>query len=93
MQNVEWMDGWVMDTPQTVITTRAPAVLKSVLVQMFQLFEKQNNSFVRHILRGIQIFNTKSNKDVRCCAQHLDTWHGNRTKYSTLWIEGLHQQM
>ena len=28
MQNVEWMDGWVMDTPQTVMTTRAPAVLK-----------------------------------------------------------------
>ena len=30
MQNVEWMDGWVMDTPQTVMTTRAPAVLKIV---------------------------------------------------------------
>ena len=29
MQNVEWMDGWVMDTPQTVMTTRAPAVLKT----------------------------------------------------------------
>ena len=30
-QNVDWvMDGWVMgDTPQTVMTTRAPAVLKS----------------------------------------------------------------
>ena len=30
MQNVgvDWMDGW-MDTPQTVATTRAPAVLKN----------------------------------------------------------------
>ena len=29
MQNVgvDWMDGW-MDTPKTVTTTRAPAVLK-----------------------------------------------------------------
>ena len=31
VENVEWvMDGWVMgDTPQTVMTTRAPAVLKN----------------------------------------------------------------
>ena len=24
-----WMDGWMGDTPQTVMTTRAPAVLKT----------------------------------------------------------------
>ena len=30
-----WMDGW-MDTPQTVTTTRAPAVLKIVCLLVFK---------------------------------------------------------
>ena len=54
MQNVYWMDGW-MDTPQTVTTTRAHAVLtkhklrtqnfikgrkKTALLEIFSLFAK-----------------------------------------------------
>ena len=38
----DWMDGWMGDTPQTVMTTRAPAVLiippfemKKVVGKMF----------------------------------------------------------
>ena len=36
MQNVgmDWMDGW-MDTPQTVATTRAPAIMKGTNLQPF----------------------------------------------------------
>ena len=30
-----WMDGWMGDTPQTVTTTRAPAVLKTIIHEFF----------------------------------------------------------
>ena len=36
-----WMDGW-MDTPQTVTTTRAPAVLKIDLCKNLLEFELSN---------------------------------------------------
>ena len=48
MRNVEWMDGWVMDTPQTVMTTRAPAVLKIVQCKyctQYNLEEKKNYKY------------------------------------------------
>ena len=46
MQNVgvDWMDGW-MDTPQTVTTARAPAVLKISEVEVCYSYAENMYSF------------------------------------------------
>ena len=36
-QKVEWVTGWMGDTPETDMTTRAPAVLKIVWINLNKL--------------------------------------------------------
>ena len=49
---LEWMDGW-MDTPQTVMTTRAPLVLK--------IFIKSNTQWQHTVCKDLYEFGLKSN--------------------------------